>query len=779
MTENKAHTRDYTLFIDESGRFGERELELERTSDRPSSQVCGVVMPGDLTGDWRGHHLPQPLLNIFPIGQEDHAVNLSYAERAGLIERVIRVCEHEGWRLTRIVNNSGISEGDIRVTYTRMVAELIACLYTTLQTENPEVTPRLHLVYAQVLLGKRIEGREYYFYRGEVTRELRHRGEPIMIELESYQDAIAREVMIDLQHGLGLSERDARAACGEIQSASARINPALRLSDLVSNGSYKRGRALRDFGRVRSHLLDYMEPYDYELHPLKSAHLADELATHRALGQALIVTLEHLTYRNLSLQARAQLNETLVELTEDLAHEHSAERAIDLSAIVDAVDDWVQRRRDYSVAETLITKINHSVLDPLERYLSAHNHSLDDLDLTRFKLTSLALANANHNGRLELSQRRCIALDELRARVATRWEAAPTIMLGQLNIAMSYLHTLELERGLEIAEEVCGFYRDLTEMVSAFEGSALLAARPKVAQYGHALGAAMRLERDLCLTRRASGLSIADQLSRGRELATLALSLCTHHEDRARALQQRVHLESIAGELDAAWETLSLSLGDVSTSSGSTRPTRAELQERCLGRLHEVPKREFRFALFHTLRLTLISRIEEAWDKPSDFERALLKLTRDAIPEVLKGLEDDDPAPAILQVWSAWLAHLGDEAGAIGSLRALCELTDEQKGGDALRLLALIAIVETALGLHATGSEKRALELLVMAPHGKDKRPENFQRRLKKLKAPLSSLPALSAWLEELETHVQSWVKAPRTEQVKTQLWRHLERYPK
>ena len=46
--ELKELRRNYTLFIDESGQFGEEALKTERKSqhEQPSSQICGVLLPG-------------------------------------------------------------------------------------------------------------------------------------------------------------------------------------------------------------------------------------------------------------------------------------------------------------------------------------------------------------------------------------------------------------------------------------------------------------------------------------------------------------------------------------------------------------------------------------------------------------------------------------------------------------------------------------------------------------------------------------------------------------
>ena len=91
-----------------------------------------------------------------------------------------------------------------------MVAELIVCLYQALSEERPREQIVIHLTYAQVLLGKRVDGRDYYFARNEVTRELRYQGSPIMIPILEYKDAIVRELEVDLGFGLGLDAEETK-----------------------------------------------------------------------------------------------------------------------------------------------------------------------------------------------------------------------------------------------------------------------------------------------------------------------------------------------------------------------------------------------------------------------------------------------------------------------------------------------------------------------------------------------------------------------------------------
>jgi len=797
MTQGPENTRPYTLFIDESGRFGERDLAEERHDGTPSSQICGIVLPGAFQHKMRGRDLPPALLELFPLDQKDHAVDVPYAERAAMIDRVVKLCTRRGWRLVRLVNNSGIGEGEVSVTYTRMVAELMVCLYQTLREEDPDCYPVIHLTYAQMMLGKRIQGRAYYFSRGEVTPERRYKGTPIMIEPLEYAEAIKRELMIDIKHGMGISEEEARRALGQLRSASARIHPALRLSDLVSNCTYRRGRALRNFGTTRACLLDAIEPYDYELHPLKSVHLAEDLARHRALGQAIILVIDHLAHRRQSADAQDRLRETLHELIEDLAKEHSAERASDLRAMLDSVEDWVYRQRNYSIAEDLIEVLQEEVFPPLQSALTQRGEE-DEITWARFRLLNLALANANHNGRLELVRQRRVALERLRGQVNHRWEELPVIMLSQLNIASSCANTLEVHHGLEIAEEVRGFYQDLTEMLDAFRGRSLISSHMRVDKQGYALSVMLMLERYMCLERIADGEEIDQHLERGRALGYEALNTLSGIEDKMRIYQQLAHLEALAGDFNRAWQYLEYGVrgGDLPPvlDASPTRdqgaqsvPMTQRLEEAriaCLDALEELSELAGRFPIFHVIRLAALEISNQGRSEGfSKFERRLLTCARTQARSILEGRVDDYPAHAILRAWSTFTARIGEETTAVGSLRVLCRLIDEYGGGDALHIVTLCAMVETAIALFESGAEKTGIDIISTPAQKQTRRKKkrdllSFKERLKWVRVQVGDVPRLLKWLDELDYKCEAWISQPQDRTRRLSLYRHAMRYP-
>ena len=748
--------RHYTLFIDESGQFGEDSLEKERREEQPSSQICGVLLPGTYEKKKRGRDLPTALLKYFPIGAEKHAVDMSHAQRALLVDKILKEIQHTPrptpWRLVRLVNNSGIGEGSVIHTYTRMVAELIVYLYQSLLDEEPDETPVIHLTYAQLLLGKLIDGKAYYFSRNEVTPELRYKGKPIMIPILDYHREIQRELQIDLHHGLGLSEQAARNVLGKVNEESARIHPALQLSDLISNCTYKRGRALRKYPTTRNLLLDVLEPYDYELHPLKAQHQAEELASHRALGQAIYLLIHHLHEHRLSKQAKARIHETLVELIEDLAEEHSAEQYNDLSALLEAIEDIVHRQRDASFAEDMIKTFLSDVLEPLETKLKERQRS-GSLDWVRFRLFNLALANANHSGNMKSSFYYRGLLEELLPLVNDRWEDIPTIMESQLNIAVSYGQNLNFAQGVELAEEVCGFYQDLSSMMSVFRGKSLLAPKIKIAKHGSALGTTLMLERYLCLERLADGQPIDDLIERGKALGASALEMLTSQEDRMRVYQQLAHLEALAGSFDQAWAKLYLGLGGVE-SSLSLSPIR----QQCLTVLSRLDDFSLHFPLFHTLRLCLL---ELSVSQPS---QDLLQMINDLLSscqkrcdDLLAGQKDDYPSHAILRVWSNIQAKLGNHAKAIGSVRVLSRLVSKQPRATSLQIIALCSRIETAIYLSTHEHFKDRVRTLLSA--GKSTDDISVSNLFQKLKKQLKSETKLYTWLLDLEEGVKNWEK--------------------
>ena len=765
--------RHYTLFIDESGQFGETALKNERKNqhEQPSSQICGVLIPGSFEKKQRGADLPNALLALFPKGGQLHATDISYEERADLVKKVVQQSKISGWRLVRLVNNSGIGEGEVIQTYTRMVAEMIVCIYQKLREEVPQEKPLIHLTYAQVLLGKRIHGRDYYFSRNEVTQELRHQGTPIMIPILEYKEAITRELQIDLRHGLGMSEQEVAQVFGEVNEESARIHPALQLSDLVSNCSYKRGRALRDYPKLRQKLLNTLEPYDFELHPLKVQYLAEELANHRALGQAIFVLVSHLNSDQLNAQAKTRLTEVLEELIEDLAQEHTEELASDLQALIDAIEDLVQRERDASEAELMIKALLEQVLSPLETKLTQRwGHS--DLNWFKYRVLNLALVNANHSGNLKLAQTRAQALIDLRPLINNRWEDIPTIMHSQLNIAVYYADRLLFSEAVQYAEEVCGFYQDFSSLLGAFRGQSLLADQLKIKNHMAALGTTLTLERYLCLEKQSQYETIDDLVERGRELAEQALVLSDTKEDEMRLWQQYAHLEAIAGHLDSAWQKLFLGIG------GQTQDFSLSQHHLFIEQLGQHSDQSIQFPMFHTLRLILISYQSgfSLVDLDSLFDE-LSTLFVKRFQKLLEGFRDDYPSHGLLRLWSVLNALKGNEAIAIGALRVLDRVIKAQKSSVSLALISVCAQAENAVYLAQQGSKKRVNTFLDLGVQSKSEHKQSLFKNISMLKAKIQDEEKLVQWLTTLEKQLLAWQKSDFNMERAQSILKHCARY--
>lgn len=749
--------RHYTLFIDESGQFGEEALKTERKSptEQPSSQICGVLIPGMFEKKKRGSDMPSTLLSLFPKGGEMHATDISYEERAQLVKKVIQQSKNSGWRLVRLVNNSGIGEGEVIQTYTRMVAEMIVCIYRKLREESPQERPMIHLTYAQVLLGKRIDGRDYYFSRNEISGNMRYQGTPIMIPILEYKEAITREIQIDLRHGLGMDEKEVAQVFGQVNEESARIHPALQLSDLISNCSYKRGRALRNYQSVRQKLLNTLEPYDFELHPLQVQHVAEELANHRALGQAIFLILSHLHTQQLSPMAKSRLNEVLEELIEDLAKEHSKELAIDLQALIDAIDDLVLREQDASEAELMIQAIFEQVLTPLKAELTDLWGEVD-LEWFRFKLLNLALVNANYSGNIDLARKRVKLLQDLRPKVNDRWEELPTIMQSQLNIAVSLGDRFLFSEGVEIAEEVCGFYQDFTALIGAFRGQSLIAEQLKIRNHMAALGTTLMLERYLCLEKLSKQEAIDAVLIRGREIAEQALTLSNTKEDTMRLWQQYAHLEGLAGDFESAWQKLFLGIGGQNDDFDLTQP------QVFIDRLAQHSDLSIKFPMYHTLRLLLLNLQASNYSDQVDLmysELSTLFVRR--FRKVLDGYVDDYPAHGILRTWAVTNALKGEEAVAIGALRVLDRIVQSQKPSLALWLVSLCAQLESTVYIAKHGSKQRVQRILEQGVQSKTGKKQGTSqgtfKMLEKLKSQVQTEERLLNWLESLEQQVLIW----------------------
>ena len=746
----------FTIFIDESGRFSEEDLQQQRDARRATTQIAGVIAPGQLY-DTPKDQLPSGVLSLFPLKQEGFHTkdegNEAVIQKAGAS---LDLMSSHGYLPIRIRNNTGLGEGKIERTYTHMVAELITRLYERFAERDPQARPIFHLYYAVVKLGKRYQGRAYYYHVDHhIPQHVERAGQPIFIQHELYESSIRRELVEEVQYGLGLNAEVAQQILGEVRYGSARRHPMLQLADVVSACSYRHFKRLKGDPDTLKAFKEALSTHDYELSPLKAVELAEELSVHRAVGQALIMTLEELRRPQLSHEARHALKRVTRELVDDLADSSEAERATDMRVIVNELEDLVQRVRDGAEAEALIRDLEELVFSPLERAVQLRGSSCE-LDAVRFKVLNHALANANYTGNLKLARERRRTLEVLHGSVNHRFELLQTLMRCRLNIASSCHDCFELDEALSLSLEVAQFYRDMREMMGAFEGSELLSPDLKISGCGMALNAALRVELALLIR------GIGDvEVARGH--AQEALKDFTRGSEQARVYQQLAHVEAVTGHFDEAWEALCYGLDPHRASPPATGEARTACLTHMIDTLREQGGERLtveRFALMHTL--TLAAR--QAWAQPETSDHLtvhLITVCREVNSALFEGELDDYPAHAILSATAELAAHHGSSL-MTSALRSLSSLCEGQRG--LLGALPLVAIASCASVLVKRGKPSQALDLLNLK--GLRMSPlAQVTQRLKDLYYDAGA-PKLSAWIEALGARAQSLRDAPPSAQI-------------
>jgi len=733
-------TTDYTIFIDESGRFDEAELERQRDKSDGTSQIAGVLARGQLY-ETPKERLPPQVLKVFPLKEEGfHTKDRGESAVHEKASQALELMSALGYQAIRICNNAALGEGKYERTYTHMVATLISRLYETLREARPQERPVFHLYYAVVKLGKRYQGRSYYYATEDrLPSRVESHGQPIFINHELYEATIRRELTEEVQFGLGLSAEEAQRLLGEVKWGSARRHPMLQLADVVSACSYRSFVRLKGHEQLKEALREALSGYDYALHPLRAVELAEELSAHRAVGQAIIMTLEELRRPELSPEAQHALRRVTRELVDELAERSEAERATDLRVMVNELEDLVQRVRDADSSERLIRDLERLILSPLEREVSLRGSSCE-LSAVRFKVLNLALANANHMGDLKLARERREQLSVIHQSVHHRFELLHSLMKSRLNMATSHHDAFELNEALSLSLEVAQFYHDMKEIMGAFEGSALLSPQLKIAGRGMALSSALRVERAL-LARGEGDFELA------RAHAQDALEEFTRGGERARVYQQLAHLEALAGRFTEAWGALAYGLDP----HREAPPACGEERRDCLTLMIELlPSRVESglmveaFQLMHSLRLAA----QQAWSEPQSLDRQslqLLRVTREAGAVFFEGERDDYPTHAILR-YSAELAAQHHDPLMIGALRALIERCRGERG--LLRALPLVAIATCACVLFRRDDARGAQELLAL----KGLRCDPLAQQAGALSASFKEAGAVkvSAWIERL-----------------------------
>jgi hypothetical protein len=729
-------TYNYTLFIDESGQFSDYELQNQRDKNREGSQIAGVLYQGKLlhTPD---QDLPQELLALFPLHEESHGMEESDQIVLAKFKQALRFIDVEGskYELTRIVNNSGLGEGSVTRTYTHMVAELIVRLYAQLRERHPEGRVVIDLMYAVVKIGKRYQGRDYFYAQGHIPSEVENDGHAILIKGDKYKEAIRREVIEEVIHGLGVHEFEAHNILGDLKERSARRHPMLRLCDLISNLSYNYAQRLTSAFHERDRLQTLLAPLDFQLHPLRAELIAEELADHHALGQALLFVLTELGSPDLSKVAKRRLKLLTKELTRELSALPEDERSRELATLRDALTDLVQRVRDSERAERLYQDLCEHVIDPLAALLEGTEGALR-LKGERFELLNQALANANHAGDIKRSVARREALLALYPEVAHRYELIEVLFEGRLNVAMSYHDTFEFERGVEIAESVVAFYQELQAVIGGFADAGLLAPNLNVPLCGRALGASMQIQR--ALITRGEG-----DVERAHELGSEALAeFSSSPANRARVYQQFAHLEALEGEFESAWGSLLLGLTPERSPLEGLDACRVACVDWVKARDLKDLSTQFvsAFGVMHALRLSCL----HAWAEPSSIGESthtLLKHTEALIQQLQEAGCDDYPLHALMRYSAELAAHHGEVAlttKLIQELFLLCDMP-AQHHKLSLAMIPLCGALSCAAVLARQGLKEEASVLITLkglVAFGTAKRCDQLSERFKGVGAP-------------------------------------------
>lgn len=732
----------YTIFIDESGRFSEEDLKLQRDAQRATTQIAGVVAVGQLY-DLPKDQFPPAVLTLFPLKEEGfHTKNESEAVVIQKANDCLSLMQSHGYQAIRIRNNAALGEGKLERTYTRMVAELISRIYETLSEKDPQSKPIFHLYYASVKIGKRYQGKSYYYHLNrDIPQYIERAGDPIFINHDLYESSIRRELIEEVQYGLGLTANEAQSILGEVRFGSAKRHPMLQLADVVSACSYCHFNRLKSSPKTLNAFKEALDDFDYELLPLKAVELAEELSAHRAVGQAIIMSLEELRKPQLSHEARHALKRMIRELVDDLADHSEDERATDMRVIVNELEDLVQRVRNASEAEVLIQDLETLIFSPLERAVQLRGSSCE-LDAVRFKVLNHALANANHMGDLKLARARRRALEALHGSVHHRFELLQTLMKSRLNIASSCHDCFEFEEARSLSLEVTQFYRDMRDMMGAFEGSELLSPQLKIAGCGMALNAALRIE--IALLLRGEG-----DIAVARAHAQEAIQNFTRGSEQARVYQQLAQVEVIAGNYEEAWYALAYGIHPHREIAPALGEARTECLTTMIQSLTEVTESKLmveHFALMHTLSLAS----KEAWDHPQQADQTtehLLKVFRHANTELFKGVLDDYPAHGLLSTVAELAAHHQNSIMK-PALRTLIDLCEKERG--ILATLPLVAIARCACVLSKRGFTTQAKDLLHLK--GLRYRPIPTLTQTLQDRYLDAGAPKVSAWISALGT---------------------------
>lgn len=536
-------TIEFDLYFDETGQFLETsnvpsEREVGERDNFPSLLAGFVVPRGDIhaeaksvVGNCKEKAGLRPLENF-------KGNTMSPQQTARFVRQLVAEFQKRpNWELVRIVNQEAVSYGDRVSAYTNIFAELLLRLFQEKSIKHPDANISIRPLGTTLMLNQ-----------GKTP-----------LPREEYEKPV-REYVKFLAVRRGLAVKSNRWMPEKPILNFGRERPELLIADVLCNASHDDFRKIdyrspRRRSDVSSALIAAFGNRNWTMTVRELFERVSILCEEYSFGMALIAIAERLGSA-VSLDGDdpaflGKAQEHTANINSQLVHMGVRGRDPQLATVLNWLDQIVGHQRlterGYRLAQWLLT----NVAGPLRRELSKDNEQ-DTIDWFEYGVRRWALTAANHEGNLFAGEAEARAMRILARTLARQWERAPILFDGLIAQAVHLTDSFEFDQVSSDMRLVAKSLETQSDLFSNYHAGEF----PDPIKFdlrAKALGTLVQSEM-------LKGFSDVDRLRETRQLSEAAIAEFTDPRDQARQYQYRCHLETIAGDYDAARRYLTRSI---------------------------------------------------------------------------------------------------------------------------------------------------------------------------------------------------------------------------
>lgn len=676
---NKQH--EYFLFIDESGTFKETSTDAVEFNSRKKtrSQIVGFLAQRQPDILSKAERILDEIYREAGV-IEKKGSELNYSELNEIIPRLIKKLKAMQWQPVRLVNEEKVTFGSRISVYTNMVAELLLRIFQC-KAESPQDKILIYLVGSEVQLEK--------MDRSDARINQPQTPKRRIIELESYKQRIEEAIGFSAVHR-GITRNQINWELYDISLEDARTEPELKICDLLSNAS--KDKYDKSSNSNKQLLIQAFGIFDQTMQTKDILERIDQLVNENALSSALIELARTLTSDTetdyFKTAAQNRLNSVLNKLSLIGARGRDAHFAV----LIAWLDQLIGQERLADVGYKIANWILKNVLDSLYLKLQPLNQE-GTLDWIKFSINRWLLTAANHRGALRQARKASNAINQLSLQLALQSEHLPLLLDGFIVQAVHQTDCFEYKQAIENLEQIAELARQQSENLSKL--LQIPSGEIRSDMHAKTLGT---LTVGLIL----AGFEDESKINYARRRSDEAIDRFSRQQDKERQYQYRCHLETLAGDFDAARLYLMKSLRPLKDNETSVNH-KDLFQE--ISSLEKEKHFKYYFTLAHWLRIGATAARQNTDNQKAEFDNFYPVFVKSLVVKMYqnKNFNKDFPAHLILKNIAFIESAHGESQTALKILQSLNEITLLNDNHLILPIIQIASYAETAANIWKTG----------------------------------------------------------------------------